>query len=44
MPSFSESQYGFKSFKQLLEAAEANGFIKLTRDKSDITIEINQLA
>mgnify|MGYP003434001690 FL=1 len=41
LPSFSESQYGFRSFKQLLEAAEAGGFIKLNRDKpSGLTIKL----
>ncbi len=33
MPSFSESQYGFRTFKQLLEAAEAGGYVALNRDK-----------
>lgn len=41
MPSFSESQYGFRTFKQLLEAAEADGLIKLNRDRpSGLTIKL----
>jgi len=41
LPSFTESQYGFKTFKQLLEAAEAAGHIKLNRDKPNLTIKLN---
>lgn len=32
-PGFSESYYGFKSFSQLLEEAEAEGILKLERDE-----------
>ena len=32
-PGFSESYYGFRSFGQLLEEAEAHGVLKLERDK-----------
>ena len=32
-PGFSESHYGFRSFSQLLEEAEAQGMLKLERDK-----------
>ena len=32
-PGFSESHYGFRSFGQLLEEAEAQGILKLERDK-----------
>ncbi len=32
-PGFSESHYGFRSFGQLLEEAEANGILKLEHDK-----------
>ena len=32
-PGFSESHYGFTSFGQLLEEAEAHGILKLERDK-----------
>jgi uncharacterized protein (TIGR00288 family) len=32
-PGFSESYYGFKSFGQLLEEAEAQGILELTRDE-----------
>jgi hypothetical protein len=32
-PGFSESYYGFKSFGDLLEEAEAKGILKLERDQ-----------
>jgi uncharacterized LabA/DUF88 family protein len=32
-PGFSESHYGFRSFGQLLEEAEANGILDLQRDE-----------
>ncbi|MBN2312095.1 MAG: NYN domain-containing protein [Candidatus Hydrogenedentes bacterium] len=32
-PGFSESHYGFRSFGQLLEEAEAQGILELTRDE-----------
>lgn len=32
-PGFSESHYGFRSFGQLLEEAEAHGILKLERDE-----------
>ncbi len=32
-PGFSESYYGFKSFGQLLEEAEAQGILQLERDE-----------
>jgi len=32
-PGFSESQYGFRSFSQLLEEAEAQGIFELERDE-----------
>lgn len=42
MPSFTESQYGFKTFKQLLEAAESAGHITLNRDNPSLMIKLNQ--
>jgi len=32
-PGFSEAQYGFRSFGQLLEEAEAQGILQLERDE-----------
>jgi len=32
-PGFSESYYGFRSFGQLLEEAEANGVLELEREE-----------
>jgi hypothetical protein len=32
-PGFSESYYGFRSFGDLLEAAEAEGILDLERDE-----------
>ena len=32
-PGFSESQYGFRSFGQLLEEAETQGILKLEHDE-----------
>ncbi len=43
LPGFSESHYGFRSFKHLLEEAEAQGIVKLNRDKpSGIIIQSAQ--
>jgi hypothetical protein len=32
-PGFNESYYGFRTFGQLLEEAEANGLLELERDE-----------
>jgi hypothetical protein len=43
-PQFSESSYGYRSFTQLLEDAQAHGFITLRKDQRSGTYVVEGFA